>query len=272
MKEKLKFKINRYSRYKFKNKPKKQVNQSKSRVQGFSGSLDVQAIDKKTLPKNTKALDQSKSNEKILLSHKEPVNAKRKSSSGQKTSSFRNPSLDLEATNQEEHSDSSDTSGDGSKYHTECWPSTGDRRGNPKSDFDKHGNRRQKRSPPKRTQKEKKREMDNEFGDGSFWNRPAHTKRKSVKDLEALSVPNVSPRSHDLIVDTGASHVLFQAKHRDLLTNVQLSKPNHKPFAILRAANGQMLKAIGRGIFTVKSISVVAYIFNDEDLVHNLLG
>ncbi len=57
-----------------------------------------------------------------------------------------------------------------------------------------------------------------------------------------------------------------------LLTNVQLSQPNKNPFAILRAANGQVLTAIGRGIFRVKTISVVAYVFKDEDLVHNLLG
>ena len=58
----------------------------------------------------------------------------------------------------------------------------------------------------------------------------------------------------------------------DLLTNVQLSKPNTNPYAILRAANGQVLTAIGKGIFQVKTISVVAYVFRDEDLVHNLLG
>ncbi len=77
---------------------------------------------------------------------------------------------------------------------------------------------------------------------------------------------------HNLIVDTGASHVLFQARHTDLLQHVQMSRPNHAPFAILRAANGQVLTAIGKGIFRVKHISVVAFIFRNEDLVHNLLG
>jgi hypothetical protein len=28
------------------------------------------------------------------------------------------------------------------EYHTECWPSTGDRRGNPKNTYDKHDNLR----------------------------------------------------------------------------------------------------------------------------------
>jgi hypothetical protein len=77
-------------------------------------------------------------------------------------------------------------------------------------------------------------------------------------------------------VDTGASHVLFQQKHRQLLTDnkdpLQLSKPQQRPFATLRAANGQVLTAIGRGIFRIKNIAVVAFIFRDEDLVHNLLG
>jgi hypothetical protein len=57
-----------------------------------------------------------------------------------------------------------------------------------------------------------------------------------------------------------------------LLTHVQFSAPPSQPFAILRAANGQELTAIGRGIFTIKHIRVVAYLFKDEDLVHNLLG
>jgi hypothetical protein len=118
----------------------------------------------------------------------------------------------------------------------------------------------------------KKRKSANEFGSGTFWNRPTNTKRKPNDGPEALAALNLSPIANDLIVDTGASHVLFQAKHSNILTSVQMSRPNQNPFAVLRAANGQMLKAIGKGIFTVKSISVVAYLFNDEDLVHNLLG
>ena len=100
----------------------------------------------------------------------------------------------------------------------------------------------------------------------------ADPKRKPPSDSEALAAISAPPMSQDLIVDTGASHVLFQRKHMGLLTNVQLSQPNKNPFAILRAANGQVLTAIGRGIFKVKTISVVAYVFEDEDLVHNLLG
>jgi hypothetical protein len=44
------------------------------------------------------------------------------------------------------------------------------------------------------------------------------------------------------------------------------------PFAILRAANGQILNSIGRGMLTIRTITIVAYIFRDKDLVHNLLG
>jgi hypothetical protein len=32
------------------------------------------------------------------------------------------------------------------------------------------------------------------------------------------------------------------------------------------------LKAIGRGTFCIKNIAVMAYVFKDEDLIHNLLG
>ena len=123
------------------------------------------------------------------------------------------------------------------------------------------------------TKPDKKRKSNNDFGGGTFWNRPAASKRHppSQSDaLAAISDPPLPP--HDLIVDTGASHVLFQQKHMGLLTHVQLSDPTKNPYAILRAANGQVLTAIGKGIFKVKTISVVAYIFRDEDLVHNLLG
>ena len=33
------------------------------------------------------------------------------------------------------------------EYHTECWPSTGDRRGNPKDTYDRHGHLRQQPEP-----------------------------------------------------------------------------------------------------------------------------
>jgi hypothetical protein len=117
-----------------------------------------------------------------------------------------------------------------------------------------------------------KRQKGNDFGGGTFWNRPTTSRRKPPAEHEALSVNAPGPPTKTFIVDTGASHVLFQRKHMDLLTHVQFSGESLQPFAILRAANGQELTAIGRGIFTIKHISVIAYLFRDEDPVHNLLG
>jgi hypothetical protein len=53
---------------------------------------------------------------------------------------------------------------------------------------------------------------------------------------------------------------------------MQMSKPDSKPYAILKAANGAFLDSIGRGMLTIDTVTVVAYIFRDKDLVHNLLG
>jgi hypothetical protein len=44
------------------------------------------------------------------------------------------------------------------------------------------------------------------------------------------------------------------------------------PFAILSAANGASLNAIRRGMFTVGTVTIVAFIFRDVDLIHNLMG
>jgi hypothetical protein len=56
------------------------------------------------------------------------------------------------------------------------------------------------------------------------------------------------------------------------LSNVQMSSPSDRPFAILKAANGVLLDSIGRGMLTIQTVTVIAYIFKDKDLVHNLLG
>ena len=37
------------------------------------------------------------------------------------------------------------------------------------------------------------------------------------------------------------------------------------------AANGASLNAIGRGMFSIHTVTIVAFIFRDSDLVHNLL-
>jgi hypothetical protein len=100
---------------------------------------------------------------------------------------------------------------------------------------------------------------------------PSHT--KVLLSVDAFHISNTKPRSTDhLVVDTGASHVLLRQQHMDLLTNVQMSGFGQLPFAILRAANCRILNSIGRGMLTIRTITIVAYIFRDEDLVHNLLG
>ena len=143
---------------------------------------------------------------------------------------------------------------------------------NPSPDGEKEREDAQGESSVNSNVRPAKRKTSNEFGGATFWNRPANPKRKPPSHPDAFAATSALPQTHDLIVDTGASHVLFQHKHVDLLSNVKWSTPHKNPYATLRAANGQILTAIGKGIFHVKSISVVAYIFRDEDLVHNLLG
>jgi hypothetical protein len=60
-------------------------------------------------------------------------------------------------------------------------------------------------------------------------------------------------------------------RHRRLCP-LQMSPVGSSPFAILRAANGAFLSAIGRGMLTIGSVTVIAYLFRDSDLVHNLFG
>jgi hypothetical protein len=91
-------------------------------------------------------------------------------------------------------------------------------------------------------------------------------------DLNAfMATTERSPLNH-LIVDTGASHVLFRERDTSILSNIQMSQAGSSPFALLRAANGALLSAIGRGILKISTVTVIAYIFRDTDLVHNLLG
>ncbi len=82
------------------------------------------------------------------------------------------------------------------------------------------------------------------------------------KDASRFSTttPTLSKTQH-LIVDTGASHVLFRQEDSHCLAHVQFSPPCSSPFAILSAANGASLNAIGRGMFTVGTVTIVAFIF-----------
>jgi hypothetical protein len=81
-----------------------------------------------------------------------------------------------------------------------------------------------------------------------------------------------TPEAGWLVVDTGASHVLLRASDSHILTHTQMTLPHQRPFAILIAANGAKLHAIGRGLLTVNTVTVAAYIFKDSELAHNLLG
>ena len=73
------------------------------------------------------------------------------------------------------------------------------------------------------------------------------------------------------IADTGASHILLREEDAFLLTNIQRCKQN-QPFATLKAANGSVLKATGRGNFIIAKVVVEAFIFRNDDLAANLLG
>jgi hypothetical protein len=56
------------------------------------------------------------------------------------------------------------------------------------------------------------------------------------------------------------------------LQNVQYSKPNEAPFAVLKAANNAELTAIGRGTLSLAGLQPTAYIFRQGELATNLLG
>ena len=93
------------------------------------------------------------------------------------------------------------------------------------------------------------------------------------KDVSGFSTTNpILGKTQHLVVDTGASHVLFRQEDSHCLSHVQFSPPCSSPFAILSAANGAALNAIGRGMFTVGTVTIVAFIFRDTDLIHNLMG
>jgi hypothetical protein len=93
------------------------------------------------------------------------------------------------------------------------------------------------------------------------------------KDTNAFKfTSDSSPNNNYLIVGMGASHVLFREEDSSILSHVQMSPPGATPFAILKAANGAPPLSIGRGLFTIKPITIVAHIFRDQDLVTNLMG
>jgi hypothetical protein len=73
-----------------------------------------------------------------------------------------------------------------------------------------------------------KRLKNNDFGGGTFWNRPALTKRTTSQEPKVM-VMNASPSTpYDFIVDTGASHVLFQKKTHGITDQRSAIKPQPK--------------------------------------------
>ena len=68
------------------------------------------------------------------------------------------------------------------------------------------------------------------------------------------------------IADTGASHILLREEDSFLLTNIKRCKQN-LPFATLKAANGSVLKATGRGNLIIANVVVEEFIFRNDDWV-----
>jgi hypothetical protein len=84
-----------------------------------------------------------------------------------------------------------------------------------------------------------KRKQVNDFGGGTFWNRPSNPKRTFDRDPKALALNDSTPHPDDLIVDTGASHVLFQRNRRDYsrMSNSRSPTRNHLLSYGLRTVN-----------------------------------
>ncbi len=89
--------------------------------------------------------------------------------------------------------------------------------------------------------------------------------------LSAHASRAVSIMGLSTIADTGASHILFREADASILTQVTRCTRD-KPCATLKAANGALLRATGRGKLTIANIQVEAYIFQNEDFANNLLG
>ncbi len=58
----------------------------------------------------------------------------------------------------------------------------------------------------------------NDFGGGTFWNRPNAPRRNTSATSDALCAHKANPSPKTFIVDTGASHVLLQKRHSYGLT------------------------------------------------------
>jgi hypothetical protein len=96
--------------------------------------------------------------------------------------------------------------------------------------------------------------------------------RQGPKSARALNVFSLdSTDSSHFIVDNGASHVLFREQDSTILQHVQMTESNESPFAILKTANGALMNSIGRGMLTIKTVTVIAYIFRNCQILYTLV-
>jgi hypothetical protein len=99
---------------------------------------------------------------------------------------------------------------------------------------------------------------------------------RPAQPLNAFSgiarMTTIPSRSFTAIPDLGASHILVRESDIHILQNVQYSKPNEAPFAVLKAANNAELTAIVRGTLSLAGLQPTAYIFRQGDLATNLFG
>ncbi len=105
----------------------------------------------------------------------------------------------------------------------------------------------------------------------------------AVPQFETISVPETSHKAllmahaacgstaRTALADSGASHILFRELQSDCLSQIERCQRD-RPFAVLKTANGAVLKSIGRGQLTIAQCTVTAYIFRDTELAYNLLG
>ena len=94
-----------------------------------------------------------------------------------------------------------------------------------------------------------------------------------LNDFSGIArMTTIPSHSFTAIPDSGASHILLRESDIHILQNVQYSKPNEAPFAVLKAANNAELTAIGRGTLSLAGLQPTAYIFRQGELATNLLG
>ncbi len=91
-----------------------------------------------------------------------------------------------------------------------------------------------------------------------------------IDETIAMCKPDI-PGSINMIVDSGASHVLIRQEHAHVLQHVTCD--NSKCFATIKCAKqGAILTAIGLGSLTIERFRIQAFICRNDELQHSLLG